>query len=321
LADTRPRCSIIVRCLNEERHIGKLLEGVMRQTVRDIEIIVVDSGSTDETLKVASHFPVRILHIDPREFSFGRSLNRGIAAATSDVTVAISAHCYPVYVDWLERLLEPFADPEVAVVYGRQRGGETTHFSETQIFAKWFPADPTDSRTNPFSNNANCAIRRSLWEKHPYDEELPGLEDIDWAKRVQGMGFRVVYRPEAEIIHVHEETQRGIFRRYEREGIAMGRIYPETRLSFFGMVGLLVSNVMSDYLHAMHEGVLLRNAFSVPSFRFAQFTGTWAGLRKRGQLSADLRRRLYYPRRFRPATPSSAGEQRPGAIEYLLPRK
>jgi glycosyltransferase involved in cell wall biosynthesis len=318
LPPTSRSCSVIVRCLNEERHIGRLLEGISRQVTRDVEIIVVDSGSTDETLKVASHFPVRVVHIAPKDFSFGRSLNDGIAAATGEFVVAISAHCYPVYEDWIERLLEPFADPDVAVVYGRQRGGETTHFSETQIFAKWFPTTDMDSRTNPFCNNANCAIRRSIWENMPYDEELPGLEDIDWARRAQQAGFRVIYRPEAEIIHVHEENSRAIFRRYEREGIAMGRIFPEARLGLLETAGLLTTNVMSDYLHAAGEGVLFRNLLSIPRFRLCQFAGTWTGLRKRGQLSPDLRRRLYYPRRFRPA---EAQAERPGAIEYLLPRK
>jgi GT2 family glycosyltransferase len=202
----------------------------------------------------------------------------------------------------------------VAVVYGRQRGAETTHFSEHQIFARWFPADASDSRSNPFCNNANCAIRRSIWTSMPYDEELPGLEDIDWARRAQQAGGRVVYRPEAEIIHVHEETPRAIFRRYEREAIAMSRIFPEARLNALAAIGLFGSNVLSDYLHAARDRVLLRNLFGIPSFRFWQFLGTWTGMRKRGQLSPDLRRRLYYPRRLRPAEGTA---QRPGAIEYL----
>ena len=51
-------CSVLIRCFNEEKFIGKLLTGIMKQTIKDLEIIIVDSGSTDATLSVASQFPV-----------------------------------------------------------------------------------------------------------------------------------------------------------------------------------------------------------------------------------------------------------------------
>ncbi len=69
--------SIIIRCYNEEQHIGRLLSGIMQQTVQNVEIIVVDSGSTDATLSIVSDYPAKILSIKPEEFSFGRSLNIG----------------------------------------------------------------------------------------------------------------------------------------------------------------------------------------------------------------------------------------------------
>jgi glycosyltransferase involved in cell wall biosynthesis len=46
------KCSIIIRCYNEEEHIGRLLTGIMEQTLQEIEIIIVDSASTDPTLLV-----------------------------------------------------------------------------------------------------------------------------------------------------------------------------------------------------------------------------------------------------------------------------
>ena len=104
-------CSLVIRAYNEAVHIGRLLEGVKQQTVRDVEIILVDSGSTDETVAIAESFGVRVVRIRPEEFTFGRSLNLGVRAASCELVVIASAHVYPVYPDWLERLLEPFADP------------------------------------------------------------------------------------------------------------------------------------------------------------------------------------------------------------------
>jgi rhamnosyltransferase len=55
------KVSIVIRSYNEEEHIGRLLSGITRQTIKDLEIIIVDSGSTDATLSIASRYPERIL--------------------------------------------------------------------------------------------------------------------------------------------------------------------------------------------------------------------------------------------------------------------
>ena len=99
VSDTTPRVSVIIRCCNEEQHIGRLLSGILEQTLREVEIIVVDSGSTDATLAIASRYPVQIRHIAREAFSFGRSLNVGCAAARGEFLVMASAHVYPIYRD------------------------------------------------------------------------------------------------------------------------------------------------------------------------------------------------------------------------------
>ena len=132
------RASIVVRAFNEAQHIGRLLQGIAQQTLRDVEVILVDSGSSDATVEIATGMGARLVRISPQEFTFGRSLNRGVAAARGEFIVNVSAHCYPVYPDWLEQLLKPFADPEIAVSYGKQRGGATNWYSEHRFFRKYF---------------------------------------------------------------------------------------------------------------------------------------------------------------------------------------
>ena len=87
-----PETSIVIRCYNEERHIGRLLSGILQQGGLDVEIIVVDSGSTDATLSVAARYPVKILSVHPKDFSFGLSLNTGCQAASHELIVIASAH-------------------------------------------------------------------------------------------------------------------------------------------------------------------------------------------------------------------------------------
>jgi len=287
-------CSLVVRAFNEERHIGRLLEGVRRQTLRDVEVILVDSGSTDATAAIAAQYGARVVHIPPADFTFGRSLNLGLAAATRELVAIASAHIYPVYPDWLERLLAPFADPGTGLTYGKQRGDSNSKFSEHQIFARWYPDQPQPRQPHAFCNNANAAIRRSLWEQHPYDETLTGLEDLAWAKWAQTQGHAIAYVPEAEIVHVHNETPRGVLNRYRREGMAFKHIYPEAHFSLYDLVRNLASSIGFDLLHAARTHQLSRNIPSIFWFRYNQFRGTYLGYRQSGLLTPDLRQTFYY---------------------------
>ncbi|HET7009903.1 MAG TPA: glycosyltransferase family A protein [Anaerolineales bacterium] len=292
-----PRCSIVIRAYNEERHVARLLVGILHQTVRPVEILMVDSGSTDATLAIASRYPVRVLHLDPASFSFGRSLNLGCAAARGEFIVVASAHVYPVYPDWLERLLEPFADPQVAGVYGKQRGDTTTRFSEHQVFRQWFPETSIDRQDSAFCNNANAAIRRSLWQRHPYSEELPALEDVDWAAWAMSQGFHIAYRAEAEVIHVHDEDAGAVFNRYRREAMALKRIRPQEHFGLTDLVRLLATHVRSDVREAVRQGLARQKLKEILWFRWMQYWGTYRGFATAGPLTGQLKEAFYYPRR------------------------
>lgn len=305
------QCSIVIRAYNEERHIGRLLEGISRQTVRDVDVILVDSGSTDGTVEIAASFGAKVLHITPDEFTFGRSLNLGIEEASSPLIVIASAHVYPVYPDWLERLIEPFSDPRVALTYGRQRGGGTTKFSEHQIFAQWYSQYSDPRQAHPFCNNANAAIRRSVWEQHIYDETLTGLEDLAWANWALHAGYAISYVAEAEIVHVHHETPRGVYNRYRREAMAFKRIFPAERFRLWDFIRLVVGNIINDLWHAAQSHEFAPSFLSIFWFRWMQFWGTYQGYRQSGPLTWQLRQTFYYPRGVGVATQNRSRDVEP----------
>ncbi len=324
----KPVCSIVIRAFNEEKHIGRLLTGILQQTVKDVQIILVDSGSTDNTVQIASNYPVEIVHIRPEDFSFGYSLNQGIRQCRADKVVFASAHVYPVYPDWLEKLITPLENPHIALTYGKQRGMETTKFSEHMIFRHWFPDHSIDRQDHPFCNNANAAIRRDIWEKHPYDETIPALEDLAWANWAQKQGYQIAYVSEAEVVHVHNETWNGVFNRYRREGMAFKRIYPHERFSVWDLIRLFFVNSFNDIrqigtltYHSYTNNSLpvgpgddnrdklsgnistgmkdsrLRRFYEIIRFRWAQFRGTYLGYRQSSaQLSWKLKQTFYYPK-------------------------
>ncbi len=246
-------------------------------------------------------FGARIVHIPSEEFTFGRSLNLGVQAATRELIVIASAHVYPVYPDWLESLLRPFFEGEnIALTYGKQRGPETAQFSEQQIYQHWYPDASNPLQGTPFCNNANAAIRKGLWEQNPYDETLTGLEDLAWGKWVKEQGYDIAYVAEAEIIHVHNETPEGVFNRYRREGMAFKQIYPEAHFSYYDFIRLMSMNILSDLWHALREGVLRKNMSSICRFRYMQFHGTHMGYRQSSLLTPQLRETFYYARERKP---------------------
>lgn len=289
-------CSIVIRAYNEEDHIGRLLEGIRYQTLRNVEIILVDSGSTDSTVEIAESYGARIVRVPSEEFTFGRSLNIGVREATREFIIIASAHVYPLYPDWLASLLYPLLEEDVALSYGKQRGPQSATYSEKQIFYQWYPESSDARQETAFCNNANAAIRKSFWEKNPYDETLTGLEDLAWAQWATDYGYGIVYVAEAEVIHVHNETPRGVFNRYRREAMAFKKIHPESHFNIYDFARLTMANIVSDLRHARHERVFWKNFASILWFRLMQFHGTHMGHRETSPITPQLRETFYYAR-------------------------
>ena len=216
-----PETSVIIRTFNEAKCLPALLERLRDQSYRDFEIVVVDSGSLDRTRDIAASHTDKLLRIDSHDFTFGYSLNVGISAASGKYSALVSAHTLPLRESWLGTLIEPLRRESTAMSFGKQVGGATSKFSELQDLRRTF--GPRRRVLHPphfFAHNANSAIRNDLWQQHPFDETLAGLEDVEWAKYWMLQGYEVVYEPEAALHHIHEEHWRQIRRRYYREAVA-----------------------------------------------------------------------------------------------------
>lgn len=295
---TRPNISIVIRTLNESRWLPTLLDAVATQDIAagTHETVIVDSGSTDETLAIAARYNCRVVKIRKEEFTFGRSLNVGCAAADGSKLVFISGHCIPGGPHWLQDLTTPL-DQDAAYSYGRQIGYETTKFSERQVFAKYFPPSVIEAPGGFFCNNANAALRADVWARHPFDEELTGLEDMHLAKRLLAEKLRIAYVPEAPVFHIHDETWRKIKLRYEREAIALQKIMPEIQLSFGDFLRYLTGGILHDCSEALNERRLLKLFPEIAMFRLMQYWGSYQGNRDHAKLSRDRKERYFYPKK------------------------
>jgi len=159
-----------------------------------------------------------------------------------------------------------------------------------------FPENSNPEQRQPFCNNANAAVRRSLWEEHKYNEELSGLEDLEWATWAVQKGYYLYYSAEAEIVHLHDESPRKVYNRYLREAMALKTINPYEKFLIFDFIRLYSTNVLSDFRNAIAQGVFGDDFGEIVWFRWMQFWGTYRGFAISGPLTAKLKETFYYPR-------------------------
>jgi 2-desacetyl-2-hydroxyethyl bacteriochlorophyllide A dehydrogenase len=274
-----PETSLVIRAFNEQAHLPRLLKRIAEQTYRDFEIIVVDSGSYDHTPEIAERHGARLVRIESRDFTFGYSLNVGVRHARGRYIGIVSAHTEPCDAAWLGELIEPLRDESVAMVYGRQLGTAASRFSEGQDFLRIFGRERLVLQPPRFfANNANSAVRRDLWEAHPFDEALTGLEDIAWAKHWMERGRQVIYEPRAAVYHIHEESWPQVRRRYFREAQAARRI--GVRRPWHVATELLREGraLVQDMARAAAARRLKDTAREIALFRMNKALGTTQGL-------------------------------------------
>jgi len=291
------RVSIVIRTLNEARHLRDLLDSIRQQETDswEVETVVIDSGSTDGTQEIANDFGCVLTHIRREAFSFGRSLNWGCEAATGEVLVFVSGHCVPTDRRWLQQLCAPVFAGTVDYCYGRQIGGSDSRFSECRIFAKYYPEVSRLPQNGFFCNNANSALSRTAWRAHRFDEELTGLEDMELAKRLCAAGGRVGYVADACVYHYHQESWPQIQRRFEREAIALRKIMPQIHVSRRDTARYIASSIAHD-LHAARAerraGSLLKE---IVRYRVAQYLGSYRGNNEHRKLSHAEKDIYFYP--------------------------
>jgi len=290
-----PETSLVIRTFNEEHSLGGLFEGLDGQGYRDFETIVVDSGSFDRTREIARKNTEKIIRIASHDFTFGHSLNVGIQNSTGRFIAIVSAHTVPLDKDWLGNLVEPLHDQQVAMVYGLQRGRADSKFSEYHDFERTFGVKrrvlkPPDF----FANNANSAVRRDLWEQHQFDEVLPGLEDIEWAKYWMERNYLVVYQPTAGIFHIHRETWPQVRRRYYREAQAGKWIGIRGRRHIPSEIGREVAYFFSDLNKATRKGTLFDKVAEIARFRYEKAVGSVTGVWNGAYTNNPMKRVQYH---------------------------
>jgi glycosyltransferase involved in cell wall biosynthesis len=174
--------SVVIPVKNGGADLRRCLEGIAAQRAGDeVEVVVVDSGSTDGSDALAESFGARVHRIAPEAFNHGGTRNLGVSLARGEKLVFTSQDAHAEGGDWLERLVAPLRDPAVAGAYGRQVAHEGAKPPERFFLDYLYGPRPRVQRaaseaelsmaTTLFSN-VNSAIRRDVFDRFRFVDEI-----------------------------------------------------------------------------------------------------------------------------------------------------
>jgi|GEM_PF-943993 len=274
--------SIIIRTKDEEKNIGQVLRSIYAQEIRHkLEVIVVDSGSTDKTLDIAKQYAAKILNIPGSKFSYGYSLNYGILYSSGDIICSLSAHCIPKDNSWLSELVKPILERKADATYGRQIPDEGVNPLEELFLKKHFPEYEKREARVSFSN-ANCAFAKKMWDEIKFDEHIPSWEDYLWYLLAKDR-FVFQYAPKACVIHTHSFSVERLRRTAYRDGRAFRYMKDKYKFDILQNASSVIGKLryaVKDI--ASHTIFLLRKAhlsylFILPFVKIYSYLNYWKG--------------------------------------------
>lgn len=205
--------------------LGEVLAAANAQEVdRPVELLVVDSGSTDGSPQLARRHGARVVEIPREDFSHGGTRNRLMELAGGDHVAFLTQDSTPAHRQWLAALLRGFtlAD-DVALVFGPHRPRPDASPMVRRELLEAFERYQPGIDGSHFFSSANGAVARWAWERVPF-RDVDYAEDHVLARDMLAAGLRKAYVPEAEVLHSHDHPPLKAFRRYFDDYRALGRV-------------------------------------------------------------------------------------------------
>jgi rhamnosyltransferase len=225
------RISVCLPTWNGERELARLLPALARQQVAGgFELVAIDSDSQDGTRSLLERAGARVERIAQAEFGHGRTRNALARLARGPILAFLSQDAEPAADDYLERLAEPFADPEVAAVAARilprptddaltrrtaLESPDAADEPRTLALAageRWEALAPQERVARARLNDVASAIRAERLAELPFPELAFG-EDVAWAARALQRGWRIAFEPRALVLHAHRYGPRAAYAR------------------------------------------------------------------------------------------------------------
>ncbi len=215
--------SIIVPALNPGGNLLELREALARQRLRPLEVVIVDSASTDGSPEQWEAAGFRVFRINRADFDHGGTRNLGARQAQGSVLVFMTQDAVPADECWLEKLISPIASGEVVATFARQIPKEDA--GPLERFARGFNY-PAKSRVKKladvselgykafFFSNVCSAVRADVfWEVGGFPEGVILNEDVLLCAKLLRAGYEVKYEAEARVCHSHNY---GLLQQFKR---------------------------------------------------------------------------------------------------------
>jgi rhamnosyltransferase len=225
-----PRISVLLLTLNPGPKFGAILQAILSQDLVPVEILAVDSGSTDGTVELMKQAGITVEVIPQAEFGHGKTRNLIAAKARGDLLAFLTHDALPVGTSWLRELAGPFQDPAIAGAYGRQVAPSEAALVEVHLLDYIYPDKDRLVRLaegerfqmpRHFFSNANSIVRREVWQRFPFPDGVIMCEDQWWARAVLKAGYAIAYRARAVVMHSHHLSVADTFKRSFDTGVAM----------------------------------------------------------------------------------------------------
>lgn len=212
------KISVYIPAYNSEEFLARAIEGLLSQTLRADEILVIDDGSRDSTAEIAAGYPDVILIRHPQNSGLGAARNTGFRVARNELVASLDADCVP-HPGWLAGLARHFDDAKLAGVGGRLIEG-----TQYTVADRWRRAHMSQewgdrpSRNPKFLFGCNNLFRKSaVTTAGGYDESMrTNGEDTEISRRLRRNGWDLLYDPEAQVVHLRHDTSRSILDTYWR---------------------------------------------------------------------------------------------------------
>lgn len=293
--------SIIIPAKDEAQNIARCLESIFRQKVSfSFEVMVIDSGSSDNTTGIVRLFPgVKLVEIPPETFGHGRTRNLGAEMTTGDVIIYLNADAIPVDDRWLYHLAAPLLDgpdKDLAGVFSRHLPKTNCHLYMVRDLLKSMPGDRPEVRTHAsvldfmVFSTVSCAIRRDLWRSDPFQDDILIAEDQQWARRILEKGYKILYQPASMVYHSHNYSTRELYRVKQRVGLSEDRFKNRFNAVISGFILALagwLSKVAGDIAFILLPGPRkmplkkkLKETGTALKARTASFMGRYSGWKK-----------------------------------------
>ena len=227
--------SVLIPVKNGGADLARCLEAIAAQQVEDeVEVVVVDSGSSDGSPDRARELGAEVHEIPASDFVHGATRNLAAQLSRGEVLVFTTQDAVPADDHWLDRLVRALEGDGVVGAYGRQLPHEDATPPEQFFLDFMYGASPRIQRLGGIEelsfeqtlfSNVNSAIPRTVWEANPFRDDVTMSEDQEWSRRMLLAGNTIVYEPEAAVRHSHTYTLRGAFRRFYDSGASASRSY------------------------------------------------------------------------------------------------